>query len=807
VKFSGNEMKSCFRTYIIAAASCLLLNGCHKNKDVEEQRYTWSTDAPLTIPYRTRLQRLGKNNLLRNFSFETGRTFTLDSSTTSFVVDGWQQVGRHVEWVDIRNDSLYKPDEVFTGNRAIKIVRKTAYEIDAQGEGILSDFIKVIPGNYSLSLYARLENVFPLKARLGTKMYDGVDISLQFFDRNKIPIKPNFRFPRINQIIDASFKALSFANFSEIRSFGWGKVIGKSHHFPFPEGDIPSDAHYVKVFIGLKGTGTMWIDSITFKYTDRNFSVAERMQKFTDTTFLTLEALIPRPKKVTKMESVIFCKPGKKADKLPVIVIPDNADVIVMNAARLIQGALQNSIAQSGNCGKNIPVIRIVKERFKNHTGDSILIISLGKTALYNNYQEILPQHEIVNHPQGYFIFTPGDLPNLIIIGANNSTGLYYAALTAVQMIDDQAPVFHNARIVDYPDFPNRFYAIEVLKDADEANQQGEFARELISYKLNGAFSISAADQSAFFDENVDSLSSLAGNDLFSIIHMPRYLPPDDSTLTYRYPIRIARKKGTSVYDLTSLLPFEISGYKAYSHFIIPPVFHNQMLDNSDYTEMPYQAGTEVKCVYSGSSFFSLLTDDVDIERYTSFMGPGPVFMDNSMLISSRWGQFGGSDQYYPGKIRLFNIFEPFMNTEISEHFSKLDSTLFLVNQPVNTEIEVIRLATAADFLWNARTYSKDYSLWKVLMSRYGVDNARELIIFADKYGLMLEVILKLEMKSQIARNIKSGQQVMAELTSLVAKISENLGSQHNLVKELQLLNAGLRNRFNLHPSLTVLKN
>ena len=800
-------MKSRFFAYIIVASS-LFLNGCHKSKDIEEQRYTWSTDAPLTIPYRTRIQRLSKANLLRNFSFETGRTFTLDSSTTSFVVDGWQQVGQHVEWVDIRNDSLYKPDEVYSGYRAIKIIRKTAHETDAQGEGILSDFIKVIPGNYNLSLYARLENVFPLKARLGTRMYDGVDISLLFFDRNKIPIKPSFRFPHINQIINASFKALSFANFNEIRSFGWGKVIGKSHHFPFPEGDIPSEAHYVKVFIGLKGTGTMWVDSITFNYTDRNFSVVERMQKFTDTTFYTHEALVPTPKKLITMQSVIFFKPGMKADQLPLIVVPENADGVVMNAARLIQETLENSITEFSNHNKDIPGIRIIKESSKNHLEDSKLVISLGLTALYNNYQDIIPQSEIANHPQGYFIYTPGDLPNLVIIGANNSMGLYYAALTAVQMIDDISPVFHNARVVDYPDFPNRFYAIEILTNADEADQQGEFARELISYKLNGAFSMSATgDQSAFFDEIYDSLSSLAGNDLFSIIHMPQYLSPDDSTLTYRYPIRVAHKNGASVNDVASLLPFEITGNKTYSLFIIPPVFHNQMLDNSDYAEMPYQVGKDVKCVYSGSSFFSLFTDDVDIERYTSFMGPSPVFMDNSMLVSSQWGQFGGSDHYYPGKIRLFNIFEPFMNTEISEHFLKLDSTLFIVNQPVNAEIDVIRLATAADFLWNAKTYSKDYALWKVLMSRYGADNARELIIFADRYSLMLEVILKLEMKSQIARNIKSGQQVMTELTSLVAKISESLGSQNKLVKELQLLNAGLRNRFNLHSSLTTLKN
>ncbi len=707
------------------------------------------------------------------------------------MVDGWQQLGRHVEWVDIHSDSLYNPNEAYSGYRAIKIVRKTAYETDEQGEGILSDFIKVIPGNYNLSLYARLENIFPLKARLGTRMYDGVDISLLFFDRNKIPIKPNYRYPQINQIIDASFKALSFVNFSSIRSFSWGKVIGKSACFPFPEGDIPSNAHYVKIFIGLKGTGTIWVDSVNFSYSDANFSIAERMQKFTDTTFYTKETFIPTPKKLTKMESVIFFKPDLKPDRLPLVVVPDDVDEVIMNAARLIQGALQKSIGKFSNRGKDIPDISIVNDCSKQQLEESKLVISLGKTVIYNNYQEVIPRHEIGNNPQGYFIYTPGDVTNIVILGANSSLGLVYAALTAIQMIDDKSPVFHNARVVDFPDFPNRFYAIEALRNADEAKQQGEYARELIRYKLNGAFLFTATeDQSAFIDEIIDR-SSTAQAGLFSIIPLSQYLAPDDSTLNYHYPIRLT------------------SGYqtKTYSQFIIPPAFHNQILDNSDYAETPYSIGKDVKCLYAGSSFFSIFTDDVDIERYISFMGPNPVFMDNSMRISTPWAQYGGNDRFYPGKIRLYNIFEPFMNTTIKEHFPKLDSTLFFVNQPATSEIDIIRLATAADFLWNALTYSKDYALWKVLVSRYGADNARELINYADKYGLMLEVILRLEMASQLARNLIVGQQAMSDLTSVVAKISDSLGSKHRLIKELQMLNAGLRNRLNLYSPSVPIKN
>ncbi|HEX2395895.1 MAG TPA: hypothetical protein VHI78_11145, partial [Bacteroidales bacterium] len=159
------KIRACVNIIILII---LITTGCRNNDD-EEQRLTWSTDAPLSIPYRVRLQRFERGNLVRNHSFETGKIFKLDSATTSFAIDGWQQIGQNVEWTDIRNDSLYKRKEAFSGYRAVKISRQKAYETDIHGEGILSDFIKVIPGNYNLSLYVRLENIKPLRARLGTR--------------------------------------------------------------------------------------------------------------------------------------------------------------------------------------------------------------------------------------------------------------------------------------------------------------------------------------------------------------------------------------------------------------------------------------------------------------------------------------------------------------------------------------------------------------------------------------------------------------------------------------------------------------
>ena len=514
--------------YVIAGTT-LLIPGCDKNKDIEEQRYSWTTDAPLSIPYRTRFQRFEKGNLIRNFSFENGRTFTLDSTSTSFVIDGWQQIGQHIQWVDTRNDSLYDADEAYSGYRSVKIIRKTAHETDSRGEGIISEFIKVIPGNYSLSFYARMENVLPNRSRLGTRMFDGVDISLQFFDRNKIPISPDYKFPQENQVINNSFKALSFANYRNIPTSDWGKVMCKSQYFPFPDGDIPSDAHFVKIFIGLKGSGTLWVDSVSFRYTDHNFSVGERMGNYTDTAFSINDAFIPQPKKIFRMESILFYKSEMAREDLPVIIIPQNPSDAESKTAALIRTALKKSISQFNHNGPDSAEIFVVKDNGDIPGANKRLMISIGRTKYFNEYGNILPRQEISGRSQGYLIYTPGDRTNLVMLTANSDAGLYYASLTTIQMIDNKAPVFHNARIIDYPDFPMRFYTIDHLNDPAGIAMQKEFAAELAAYKFNGAL--------VLHDSGWENQAKPVNISFFDIIPVRGYKTPEDSTLTYRFPV------------------------------------------------------------------------------------------------------------------------------------------------------------------------------------------------------------------------------------------------------------------------------
>ncbi|HJZ40286.1 MAG TPA: hypothetical protein VJ203_07965 [Bacteroidales bacterium] len=720
----------------------LLITGCRQQEETEEQRLTWSTEAPLSIPYRARLKQAERANLVRNHSFETGRTFLLDNMTKSFVIDGWQQVGQHVEWVDVRNDSLYQVNEALSGHRAVKIVRHQAYETDEQGEGIMSDFIKVIPGNYNFSFYTRIENAFPLRARLGTRMYDAIDIRLLYFDRNKIPISPKQPFPQADQVVDNSFKSLSFANFNSVPSFGWGKIRGKSAYFPFPEGDIPSSAHYVKIFLGLKGKGTMWIDSVHYGYSASNFSVAERMSSYTDTSFYLQQVILPTPRKVQKMESVIFYNTGQNTKKLPVILVPADADTLTMQAAELIRSSLLQSIKNAGGSTVNASDITIVRADNGEGVRESKLVFSVGNTSLYRKYREILPQREIAHYPQGYFIYSTNDLPNLVFLGGNTAVGIYYAALTAIQLVDERKPVFHGARIIDYPDFENRYYTIKGLNDPETARNQSKIAAGLVKYKLNGAVYLDGMENG------------------------PGGLIPESGLFHIDYRGR--------------------------------PVINNEMIDALS-VSFSDKEGEGLGYFYTGSSFFSLNTDDADLQRYISFSGSKPVFMDNSMLTSEASLRSGGNFPYYPGRVRLHNVVDPFSNTGIREQYSGLDSSLFVVNLPAGgSELDIVRIATAADFLWNRENYSPELSLWKVLLSRYGAIVARDLIGYSDRYGMMLEILVRLKKNEQVARNVKNGQVLLAALEKHAAAISSELGALHPLVSDIGLLNSEAKKQLNV---------
>ena len=184
--------------------SCLLLTACatvEKSGDRVSPE-GWSSSDPLSIPYDARQAQLAAGNLVINPSFENGRR---DAGKTDehFIPEGWQMVGDHVRTTT---------REASSGNRSVKIARARANEGD-DAEGVISDYIAVIPGNYYFSYHIKLKNITNNKSRLGVQLYDAVVIKVLFFDADKQPIESGARNPVSRSLIDNSNKSYSFSNY------------------------------------------------------------------------------------------------------------------------------------------------------------------------------------------------------------------------------------------------------------------------------------------------------------------------------------------------------------------------------------------------------------------------------------------------------------------------------------------------------------------------------------------------------------------------------------------------------------------
>jgi beta-N-acetylglucosaminidase len=832
-------------------------SSCHRAGKQESPLPAWSSNNVLAIPYFIREQKIMKGNLVRNGSFETGKWMSVDSLRKSYSIDGWQQTGNNVLWMDQVSDSALTYDNFYTGKHAVKIVRIAADEMVENGDGITSAFIRVVPGNYSFSFYTRLKDIRPYNVRLGTRMHDAIDVKILFYDKNKILIDSKYRMPFKGQKIDNSFKSLSFANFNYIKEFAWSRVIGKSHSFPFSEGDIPDNARYVRLFIGLKGTGTMWIDDVDFHYTRANFTPLERFSLIMDSTLTKQDLIIPAPRKVSKLGSVVLYKPGQKAESLPKIIMPRRPDKSTEQAASLLLEKVRQVMKEAGAGEDLLSRMKVQYAVSQDEVNRSLLVFSVGKTLLYEKYKEFLPVNSIAGKDQGYFVFTSNDLPNVIFLAGNNETGDFYGAATVLQLFDHRIPVFYNARIIDFPDTYQRFYNIRAWKDQKELNYHRNTIRDLMLFKLNGAYIYLNPDSLAPFYLNSlvsfgsqwenpglfrffqwivpDSAPGVAaisfnasGNDplasqtttrdrlLKKIIEegnnahaaglsvAPSFIFPHDSTLEYN-PAEVLELTDTYKKEsrfMLSLQKYMRDFYPGQHLEYCLPWYNNELIDYSlGYADVFMAALMEdmdkgVSFLWSGSSFYTVRTDAADIFRYNNLLNRSPVLLDNSLLTSSKGACFNGSAPYYPHKLRLYNFFEPYSNDELRYYKDRINTNRVFINQSVQSELEKIKVLTALDFYWNMEDYDPDFSLWKILVSLYGQEVAKELMDFGDAFAALLEINLLLQQNNQVKKNYTSGTETLASLKELLDHIAEGLGKNHPLVGELKSLYDDGQNTF-----------
>jgi hypothetical protein len=350
-------------------------SSCHQAGKPESPLPAWSSNDVLAIPYFIRQQKMKKGTWSAMVHLN-GKWLSVDSLRKSYSIDGWQQTATMCIDDQI-TDSALTDDNVYSGNHALKISRAASDEMveTAMNHECL---YPVVPGNYSF-LFIPAFRISDLIARLGTRMHDAIDVKILYYDRNKILIDSRYLMPFKDQKIDNSFKSLSFANFNHIKEFIWGRVIGKSHSFPFSEGDIPDNARYVKIFIGLKGTGTMWIDDVDFHYTRDNFTPLERFSLIMDSSLTKQDLIIPTPKRISKLGSVVLYKPGQKAASLPKIIVPSRSGKEAERAASLLLEKIIQIMKEAEAGEELLSQVKIQSVISKDEMNESSLVFSIGK--------------------------------------------------------------------------------------------------------------------------------------------------------------------------------------------------------------------------------------------------------------------------------------------------------------------------------------------------------------------------------------------------------------------------------------------
>jgi hypothetical protein len=163
-------------------------SGCKFWKKDHQVDDRWVHRLPYALSYKFRKQKLDRGNLIIDYSFEQSRQVLHDTGNKSYFLKGWDKTGAEVELIDLTTDSLADKNDVFHGKKSIKIHRRITDETDRMGYGISSDYIKIIPGEYTFSCYMKMKDIVNPEIRVGKKLNDAVNIRVIYYDKNKTEI-------------------------------------------------------------------------------------------------------------------------------------------------------------------------------------------------------------------------------------------------------------------------------------------------------------------------------------------------------------------------------------------------------------------------------------------------------------------------------------------------------------------------------------------------------------------------------------------------------------------------------------------
>ena len=844
-----------------------------------DETAAWSTSDPSTIPYEIRMRQFKRGNIVPNFSFEQGRILN-EGPEKDFVLTGWEKVGQNVhqniQWLDHESD----PKEIKTGTRGsryVAVVRNKASEMDA-AEGLISDYIPVIPGNYDLFYDIRLKNVENNRDRQGVQLYDAVVVQIQFYDANKDPVGSGYDNPIGNGPIDNSDKSFSFSNYWRIDDFPWGKVRGRTYNYPFSEGDIPDRARYVRLFFGLKGTGTLWLDRVYFGYSKWNFTTLERFSPYFGSKLSVAQRISPTPKNLQQKGDIVYYDKARHPSKAPIIVLPENPAPAEGLAAEILKGKIEDRLNRDkpNHDGTKMNQNGLRVEIMESNVSFSEIekadfVISIGNNRLYRELGPELPLNAICDKPQGYVIDSNrhGN-GHVVFLMGKTPIANYYAAATALQLFEKDDFIYHDVAIVDYPDFLGRPYLFANWRNEKQLQRDLDTVAYLSLQKLNKAYfgydlkRIDWYQPDQMYRQGLARAGRLLDN--FGLIKLAVSVHPylhfagersvaelDDQlryTWTHGRPesfemlqrvLRIGLDAGAKTVLLLSddFVPhrgLNRQNYSLYSeadekrfvnlqnaqaHVInelkkwldtdypgtrlefCPPWYCNEHIDRSDgkaeqyLRELSLQIPEDVAIIWTGPTIRSLSIDMADLHRFRSHIGRWPMLWDNTLYARNiEAKRYGGYTTYYPGKVRMCNLFEPYDTYKPAGFHWLSHHRQIYINAAAAGEIYKIKFATVADYLWNTDDYDPELSLWRALCRNFGSDCAEKLIRFNNAYYGLYGVCERMEKDGESTPMVEAGNKYINEMDRFLSDILLLLQKDHPLVAELLKIRDKQKDRF-----------
>ncbi len=597
----------------------------------------------------------------------------------------------------------------------------------------------------------------------------------------------------------------------------------------------------------------MWIDDVDFRYSNRNFTSLEKSEPYFDTTFSVVDMLVPAPKEAVGLDPLVYHYPGTDSLPYPVIVIHQHASRQTSAAAQLLKARLDmlfervdgveykskviitsgipDRVVEDGglvfNIGKNQLSGRQVSEHLQGYIiqPDSLfpnLVHLIGSDAEGNFYAAVTVAQLLDESRYVYYQSRIVDYPDIpqrsflvSAVSASSDEKAYGDNLADMLMLKMNRGYLDYYRSRNMWERTGTAYLRGLSEIGREAHKHGmiQLAQMVNPYAFLPAStrldSIDPGLQNRWMHSSSSSLSRLRARFIAGleagattlVLCTNDHLPyKGGHSLNFSLYAERDLKRYINLQqahiELIQLLTGSTGIGRPVNFEFIPPWYANELVDQSRGQGEQYlrdladNIPDQVSILWSGPSKQSYSVDEADFHRYRALTDRELVIWDNSLNTLPDILSDTSLSMSLSLKLRTLNVFEPYQVKFTGPSLSGSQAEKIIINSPLDSELMKIRIATAADYMWNTLTYDPDLSLWKVLVSRYGREAAMNLYQFNESYMTLLGSLTALKNgtgNQRHARQINDELEVMQETLAILDGLIPHNPRLLNELKSLKL--------------------